>query len=307
MAEKAVGRRRLALMKHLFALVLVPILIAACGSANAAQTQTLLLAFKATDTYKYALHSTTKETVVMGVMTIPVSADISGDETVTVKSVDASGTADLSVTLANLTIKTVTGSGVTNTTTLPSQTSEVKIASDGRPMSSNGTPISTGNAFAAFSALGGSFFISAVLPNYKVKSGDSWTKSYDQAGPDGSGTVHITSSSKYLRDESLKGINAAVVETKSTGTFSLSLDASKLGAGQAGASPLPGMALSGMTIKGSVTSDVTTWIDPSGHRVMKTHSTATQDGAMNIQSSALPGLSGPITLNGGATTDLNPA
>jgi hypothetical protein len=47
-----------------------------------------------------------------------------------------------------------------------------------------------------------------------------------------------------------------------------------------------------MSIKGTVTSDVTTWIDPSGHRVLKTHSTESNDGTMTINlssSTALPG------------------
>ncbi len=306
-------------MKRLLPFAFAALLVAACGSVNTIQPQTLALAFKAGDTYKYSFHSSTKQTIAMGVMTIPITVDVTSNESITVKSVDSSGTADLTVTMSNLAIKTVTSNGVTNTTTVPSETSDVKIASDGRPISWNGADLGSGTSdpFGAFSAMGGSFFVTAVLPSGKVKIGDTWTKSYDQASPDGTGNVHITSNSKYLRDESLKGVNAAVVETKSTGTFKLSLDSTKLGGGQGGGSSLT-EGLSGMTINGTVTSDVTSWIDPGAHRVMKTHSTTTDTGTMNVQMSSppasaspganpFPGLSGPISLNGSATTDLTPA
>ena len=66
----------------------------------------------------------------------------------------------------------------------------------------------------------------------------------------------------------------------------------------------------GGSINGTMTSDVTTWFDPSAHRVLKTHSTATNDGTMTFSGSsvtALPGLSGPITIKGTGTTDLTSA
>ena len=59
-----------------------------------------------------------------------------------------------------------------------------------------------------------------------------------------------------------------------------------------------------MSIKGTVTTDVTTWIDPSSHRVLKTHSTESNDGTLTINlssSSALPGLTGPVTIKGTGT------
>lgn len=287
--------------------------LGACGNVNVAQPHSLALAFKTADTYKYKFDSTTNQTIAMGAMTIPAKVDVSGNESVTVKSVDSSGTATLAVTITNLNMKSTTANGVTNTTTVPSQMSTIQVAKDGRPVGASGSPLGDTNAFMAFSAMGGSFFISAVLPDHPVKPGDTWTKTYDQSNPGPtSGTIHVTSSSKYLRDESLKGTSAAVVETKSTGTFDLALDASKLGAGTGSTAPILGGAMTGMTIKGTVTSDVTTWIDPSGHRVMQTHSKTTDDGTMDIQMSSnnqapMPGLTGPITVKGDATTDLLPA
>jgi hypothetical protein len=94
-----------------------------------------------------------------------------------------------------------------------------------------------------------------------------------------------------------------VIETSSTGSIDLSI-----------AAPVPGSATAsafgGMSIKGTVTTDVTTWVDPNGHRVLQTHSTETNDGTMtiNLSSSApLPGLTGPVTIKGTGTTDVTPA
>lgn len=279
-------------------LVLVALLIAGCGSLNVAHPQTLSLAFKVGDTYKYKFHSTTKQNVTMGGMTIATSIDMSADESVLVKSVDSSGTADLSLTISHFSVKTVTGD-ITNTTTLGSiPATAVKIASDGHLISFDGDTMANSNPFLAFTALGGGFFITAVLPSNAVKPGDTWSKNYDQTFPGDAGTgLHITSNSKYLRDETVNGVKAAVVETKSTGAIDSSLNSSHLA----------------MTIKGTLMSDVTTWIDPNGHRVIKTHSVSNDSGTLNMTSSPppneqIPGVfGGPLSDQGTATTDLTPA
>jgi hypothetical protein len=285
-------------------LVLVALFAVACGAVQA-HAQSLALAYHGGDTYKYALHSTADETIDVGAMKVPLKTDIGARETVTVKSVDSSGTADLSIAMSNLTIKSV-ASGVTNTTSSGSMPAiDIRVAADGRILSFNGTSIG-GNPFASFSGLGGGFF-SAVLPDTAVKPGDTWSKDYDQANPLGSGTIHLTTNSKYLRDESLQGINAAVVETTTSGSVDLTIDLSKaIGS----ASPLfPGGATS-MTIKGTETSDVTTWIDPSGHRVLQSRMTGSTDATMTMDlgsETTMPGLTGPFSIKGSATTDLTPA
>src|SRR6266446_3655390 len=112
--------------------------------------------------------------------------------------------------------------------------------------------------------------------------------------------MQITSKSTYLRDESFNGVKAAVVETKSDGTIDLANSA-----GVAAAGP------SGIAIKGTLTTDVTTWIDPNGHRIMKSHSTSKDELTMILPAStrdhASPTIQGPLTAKGEATTDLTPA
>jgi hypothetical protein len=285
-------------------LALVALFAVACGAVQA-HAQSLALAYHGGDTYKYALHSTADETIDVGAMKVPLKTDIGARETVTVKSVDSSGTADLSIAMSNLTIMSV-ASGVTNTTSGGSMPAiDIRVAADGRILSFNGTSIG-GNPFASFAGLGGGFF-SAVLPDTAVKPGDTWSKDYDQANPLGSGTIHLTTKSKYLRDESLQGINAAVVETTTSGSVDLTIDLSKA---IGGAAPLfPGGATS-MTMKGTMTSDVTAWIDPTGHRVLQSHMTGSTDATMTMDlgsGTTLPGLTGPFSIKGSATTDLTPA
>jgi hypothetical protein len=281
----------------------------ACGALGA-HAQTLSLAYKKGDTYKYGLHMATKATVGTAGLSIPVTIDLTGQETVTVNSVDSSGNAQVSIAISNLTLKS-SANGITNTTTgTPAQTVEMTIAADGRVLSVNGQAFG-GTSLGQLSSATGGTFISAVLPSYAVKPGDTWSKSYDVANPLGTGTVHLTANSKYLRDESLKGVNAAVVETKTTGTFKLTLDMSKLGGGTGSTLPtMPGGGLQGLTISGTTTADTTTWIDPDGHRAMQTHNTGSTNATMSIQMAAgstSPMITGPITIAGNQTMDLTPA
>src|SRR5260370_37510422 len=109
--------------------------------------------------------------------------------------------------------------------------------------------------------MGGGLFVISVLPSNAVKPGDTWSKDYDKANPGSKGSVHLTTHSTYLRNEPLNGVNAAVVETASSGSIDVTL-------GPAGGAA-PSGAFGG-SIKGTMTSDVTTWLDPGGHRILKT-------------------------------------
>lgn len=297
-------------MKRLACLAFV--LVVGCGSLGTSQPHTLSLAYKPGDAYKYRFHSTTKQTATMTGMAVPVNIDTTADESVTVKAVTASGDAQLAVTLSNLTVKTSMG-GITNTTTgTPSTTVDIELAPDGRLVTVAGNQVAASSPLLAITSLGASFFVSAILPDHAVKPGDTWTKEYDQGAPGGkAGAVHITAKSSYLRDESVGGVSAAVVETKSTGNidFDTTSTASKDG-------------MPGISVKGTFSTDVTAWIDPSGHRIVKSHSTATDNATIALPpmptspvaaspeptTPALPaGLTGPIQLTGTATTDLKPA
>ena len=287
-------------------LLLVAVLAVACGAATV-QAQTLALAYNKGDVQKYTFHSTAKETINTGRTDVPVNIEMSAKETVTVKSVDAAGVADVSVAMTDVALKTETN-GTSNSTTITVPAQEIKIAADGRILGVNGAA-SQGNPLGMGTS---GNLVSAILPNTKVKPGDTWSKDYEQANPFGAGTIHVTTKSKYLRDESLKGVNTAVVQTTSSADFDLTLDLSKL-AGAAGGSPFPAggaSGIQGLKMKGTTASDATTWIDPKGRHILKTHLTSKTNANMTFvfaPGSSLSGLLGPMTVTGDQTIDLLPA
>ena len=108
------------------------LVVSGCGSIGSVQAHSISLAYKAGDTYKYALHAVLNYTIGAEGFSVPFNLDMTGKETITVKSVDSSGTADLTISLTDLSVKTTTN-GTTNTTTTTAPTSvEMKVASDGR-------------------------------------------------------------------------------------------------------------------------------------------------------------------------------
>jgi hypothetical protein len=292
------------------AALLALFLVAACGNFGT-QAQSISLAYKTGDTYKYGFHAVLKYTIAASGMSIPLDMDLGAKETVTVKSVDSSGTADLSVDISNVSIK-MSMSGTTNTTTTNTGgTIEMKVAEDGRVLSVNG------NAFGSTSALPGMTgtqggVVSAILPDHPVKPGDTWTKSYDEPNPLGTSAIHATSHNTYLRDESVGSVKTAVIESKVNTNLDMKIDLSSM-LGAAGtpnpAGGAPGAETLSMT--GTSNSDTTTWIDTSLRRIVKTHSTGSVNATLTVNipagSATTPGLSGPITLKGTQTLDLTPA
>lgn len=219
------------------------------------------------------------------------------NETVTVDSVDSSGVASVSVTVTNVSLTSTVNIGnglTTSTATIPALPPvSLKMTPDGRIVSVNGVTI-PGNLMSGI-GVGGNI-ASAVLPDKAVKPGDTWTKTYDDASPGGGGSIHVTATSTYLRDESFHGVQAAVVETASTTT--INLDSKR-------ATPTSTVGL-----KATETSDATSWIDPGSHRLLKTLMTSSNEMTMSSggpAAGAIPGLAGPFTLKGKQTLDLEPA
>jgi hypothetical protein len=273
-------------------LALVALVAFACG-ATPVQAQTLSLAYHRGDTFKYSFQSTSKQTIVAGGVTLPTDVEMTAAETVTVNSVDSAGIADLKLTLSNFAFKSTTA-GISSTTSgMPDITTEITVAADGSIVSLDGKQVPAGNPFLASSGAGGSFFITAVLPSSAVRPGATWSKDYTQTNA-GGGSIQVKTHSKYLRDETLNGVKAAVVETTSNASVDISLDTTG--------------GTRGLSMKGTMTSDVTTWVDPNGHRVLKSHSTESHDGTLDLGSTTeLGGVTGPMTIKGTGTTDLTPA
>lgn len=286
-------------------------LIAACGSATIGnQAHAITLSYKAGDTYKYQFHAVVDDTFAIQTMTIPVKADVSATEKITVKSVDSSGTADLSVNLSNLKV-TTTSNGTTNTTTNnESENIEMKVASDGRVISLNGSALTSATVPGFYGGQGG--LLSAILPDKPVKVGDTWTKDFNENAPIGTGTIHSTSTNKYTKDEKVGSVNASVVQSNVNTSITLTIDMSATGQGGSSLFPTGGSTgVSGITMKGTDASNVTSWVDTSAKRIVKTHQTDTIDAMLNFVAApgaqANPMLTGPITIKGTQTLDMTPA
>lgn len=292
----------------------VALLALACG-ALPVHAQALSLSYKSGDTFNFTIHSVLKEAASAGGLDIPVDIDMSAHETVKVRSVDASGTSDLTITLSEVQVKT-TSKGVTNTTTgIPGTSVEMKVTSDGRVENTSGAGAGA-NPFTMLTNVEGGFF-TAVLPSTAVKPGDTWSKTYDETAPDGSGSSHVTASSKYVRDESVSGTSAVVVETNSTTTFKLTTGGGSLkpvtGASGSPEPSIPNGDFQDVSLNGTIVSDVTSWIDPGGHHVMKSHQSSTSNMAMTMAftlppgTPAVPGMNSAFTIKGTEITDLDPA
>jgi hypothetical protein len=286
-------------------LALVAVLVVACGVAQV-QAQTLKLAYSKGATYTYKLHMTMDETVDIASISEPIQVDMTATEKETVDSVDSSGVADVTVTMSGLTMKTtVMGQSSTTTTAVPA--SHMTLASDGRVLSVNGLSFSGGSPFGAAGASGPG---TAVLPDGAVKPGDTWTKNYDQQNPLGTGTIHVTTTSKYLRDEKVNGTQAAVVQTNVTTPMDMSIDFSKFGQMTGSANPMPLPGIQGMTIQGSQVADITTWLDNGAHRMLKTTMSDKIDASFSFvmaPGTTFPGPAGPYSIKGTQTMDLTPA
>ncbi len=247
--------------------------LASCGPppgqpAPSSAGQALKLVFHAGATYRFSLHAVES---LSGGTDPTVNFDFTAHETAAVQSIGSDGVADISLALTDM---TVTGGGNTGSTSAGTSRPayDAQVAPDGRILSMDGPPM--GAKFPFRTGFDGSLIV-AILPDGLVKPGDSWSKTYDQVNPFGasSGTLRIQASSRYLRDESIAGVNAAVVETTSDATIDSTVPILP-GSGATPSYPgLPG-GVTGIALTGRTSTDVTTWFDPHGNRILKTHITA---------------------------------
>ena len=286
-------------------MVFVALLSIACGAPQV-HAQGLSLSYTKGAIYMYKAHMTLDETIDLGAVKEPVTVDMTATETETVQSVDSTGIADISIKLTDVTVKTtVAGQVATTTTTVP--TEDIKVGSDGRVLGINGLAFSGGSPFGA---AGGGGTGSAIFPDGTVKPGDTWSKNYDQSNPLGSGSVHVTTTSRYLRDETIKGTQTAVVQTTINTPMDMTLDFSKFAQMTGSDMTLPITGLQGMAIKGTQVTDATTWLDAKGHRIVKSTMSSKIDASFSFvmaAGSTIPGLSGPFAIKGIQTMDLTSA
>lgn len=260
-------------------LALIALFAAACGpSAATASGQSLSLSFHKGDVYRYSFQLAVNA-VYNGV---PDTLNETAKLIYTVMSVDAAGTADLSLETSDVAITSSVDQMTTPMSGLPTTTIDLTVAADGRVLSEdpNGNPAGGGITWG-------------VLPVGVAKPGDTWVKEYDMTSAGAVGTNHFATTSRYLRNESFQGANAAVVETAVTNSSDLVSRAATPG---------------GSTASGKATSKavLTTWIDRDAHRILKSHMTATFDesGTFDAPSQPPPTV---FSIKGDQTGDMLPA
>jgi len=294
-------------VKRLIALAIALVAVTACGSFGL-RSHPISLAFKSGDTYSYKLHATLDYTVGAQGMSIPIKLDLNAKDTVKVNSVDSSGVADVTINLTDITIKS-TFKGTDDTHVGKSETVNLKIASDGHIINVNGNDVTAGS-LPDFTGLGNGL-ISAVLPSGDVKVGDTWKKTLDSKPPKGTGTIHVQTDNTYLRDEKVGTVDTAVVESKITSAIDITLDTGSLGLPMASAGARTSPAVQNVTMKGTLTSTVTSWIDAAAHRIVKTHSSGKTDATLAL-SMASPtttptAFQGPFSFKGTQSVEIDPA
>jgi hypothetical protein len=241
-------------------LVAAALLLLSCGTTSV-RAQALTFTFTPGAHYRYTLHETSLiDSTGLTPSPSKITLVLTAIETATVNSVDSAGTADITLALSGVTMKQ-TANGISSTTMTAVPSKEIRVGPDGRLQSINGKDV---GAQVIGGMFGGAVLISALLPDHPVKPRDTWSQAFDIGmlpGSGGTGGVHVVAESTYLRDETIQGVDAAVVETKTTETIDSAYDPSL--------DTRPTVKGGSTLFKGSRTVYVTSWIDPGNHRVLK--------------------------------------
>ena len=144
----------------------------------------------------------------------------------------------------------------------------------------------------------GSDQITPVYPGRSVKAGDNWDVKYGRKNPFGTGQFSLTAHNRYLKDETVEGHTAAVIETALEGPMDFTIDFSKVPAGTV--PPVAGP----IHYTASISSTRQYWVDPSGNQVIKSTGSGTY--RLSYTLVAASGASGPqqVDFNGKIKTDL---
>lgn len=207
-------------------LLLAGAAVVAVTQGDSAEAQPLALSFAEGQEQTYAIHQT---------MEAEISSPLFGSETLSmdvtqvvgwrVVSVDAAGTATIEVTVAEMS-GTLNGAEVPSTPVPPI---EIEIAADGRVLSAGGLALGGAAQTQGF-GFPGMGQLTPILPDDgdAVSVGDTWDKEFSQDFPLGEGTIEFSASSTYVRNETVDGLEAAVIETEMTVPMDVTLDLATL-------------------------------------------------------------------------------
>src|SRR5260370_775310 len=215
--------------------------------AGTATAQMLTLSYSKDAIYKYRFVLMSDFTVHTVALTEQERIDLAANEALAVSSIDSAGVAEVMVTFTDAKLKTTLGSDqatvIINNGPSTLTDTHFWLAPDGRALSTyDGGSLPDDPVM--FGVAADARFVSAVVSDSAVKPGDTWTKNYDVPSTSGAGSIKVIAKSSYLRNETLGGVQVAVVETVSTVNVDIGITGSS-------------------GILGTPSSDLTSWIDRS--------------------------------------------
>jgi hypothetical protein len=269
--------------------------------SDTAEAQPLALSFTQGQERTYDVHQT---------MDATISSPLFGDQALSmdvtqvigwkVVSVDDAGTATIEVTVSDM-------SGTLNGTEVPSAPAppiEIRIAADGRVLSAGGLSLGGAGQTQGF-GFPGMGQLTPILPDEgdAVSVGDTWDKEFSQDFPFGEGTIDFSATSTYVRNETVNGREAAVIQTQMTVPIDATLDLAELVdalgpeiTGATGATGLDQLGDGSIAYMGRGTFTQTSFVDLDAQELLKTQSRGRFDISMTLE--GIPGLAeGPVEMN----------
>lgn len=290
------------------AMVAGALVVVLTRGGDSAEAQPLALSFTQGQSETYAIHQT---------MDGQVSSDLLGDmqldmdvtQVVTwqVASVDDQGVATIEVSVAEM-------SGSVNGMEIPAAASamppiELVIAPDGRIISAGGLALGGAGQTQGF-GFPGMGQLTPILPDEgdAVAPGDTWEKHFSQDFPYGDGAIEFSATSTYDRNETVNGVEAAVIVTQLSVPMDFTMDFQELidslgeDLGAAGATGIDALANASISYSGQGDITQTSFVDLDAKQLLRTQSTGDFDITMGF--TGLAGFEGAMTFTGTFTQQL---
>ena len=124
----------------------------------------------------------------------------------------------------------------------------------------------------SFSNLPGTDQFMPLLPDHSVKPGDTWTKSFTQAFPFGSGSLTYSSVNSLERYETAGGVRTAVIHTTMSVPIDLTMDLRRILALSGQDRSLPRGTNRTIVYAGKLSMTQTAWFDPKMGQMVKSSS-----------------------------------
>jgi hypothetical protein len=290
------------------ALVAGALVVVLTRGGESAGAQPLALSFTQGQSETYSIHQTMDGEVSSDLFgEMPLAMDVTQVVTWTVTSVDAQGNATIELSVGEM-------SGSVNGMAIPSTTSgmppiEFVVAPDGRIVSAGGLALGGAGQTQGF-GFPGMGQLTPILPDEgdAVAPGDSWEKRFSQEFPYGEGTIEFTATSTYDRNETVKGVEAAVIVTDMSVPMDFTMDFQELmdslgdDLGASGATGVDVLANATISYSGRGDIQQTSWVELEARQLLRTESTGEFDLTMGF--AGLAGFEGTMAFTGTFTQRL---